>query len=297
MLTMDLLNQQSTYKALHDFLYTPIEDAIDILYTRQRQHLALPIIDVPEPLKPNLYSLYNPYPLTAVLCRHVATPNFEMRRVIELCEKYPLNLLILTFQEDKFSTNNTCKYALGHMGFFNGFGRNGGEKICYRTVINFNHYDGYLLRECKTIRGESFVKFHHDLLLQGFPELNVNNIFDNSAWFIEQHAKAGNLYREFLKMFLKHAILFETFVLSGSELDFTINKVLPAFQEIVDNFGMKPLIVATDPPDTEGDNYWQLYPEHLQPSVHFDRRRTPRYEPPFEDFKPTKILGKQRLIR
>jgi hypothetical protein len=296
MLPPGYLNQQSMYKAIRQFLYTPIEEAIDILDTRQKQHIELPMFDVPEPLRFPFYQGYKPYPYTAILCRHIATPNHEIFRVKELCEKYQLNLLILSFQEDKFSSNNACKHALGQMGFFEGFGRKGGKKIRYSTIINFNQFNGRSLRECKTCRGQPFVKFHHDLLLQELPGLSYKNIYDNSEWFIRHRKKADNLYREYLKLFLKHTILFETFVLSGSELDFTLKKVLPAFQEIVDNFGIKPLIVRSDAPDMEGDDYWQLYPKHLHEFAPFERRKAPRYEEPFNNFTPAVIKNKNWVI-
>lgn len=283
-------------KTQHDdlrrFLYTPIEEAIELLKARQKQDLKLPDFDIPEPLR-----FWKDKPrLTAILARNIATPNYEIRRIVELCEKYQLELLIMTFQEDKFSSNNACKYALGRMGFFEGLGRNGGKKIRYNNVVNFNQSDGHTLRDCKTFRAQSLVKFHQDLLLQEFPHLGPDNIFDNSEWFIRHGTKTGNFYLENLKIFIKHAILFETFVLSGSELEFTMTNVLPAFQETIDNFGIKPLIVHSEDPNMEGDQYWQLYPPHLQALSHYDRRRTPRYDAPFDQFAPSEVQ-KPKLLR
>lgn len=272
----DYLKQQHDHDALRQYIYTPIEEAIQLLDARQKQkHSELFDFDVPE-------VLYRPR--TAIMLRQVATPNFEMRRVVALCDKHQLSLLILTFQEDKFSAGNDCKHALGRMGFFGGIGRHGGQKIRYSTIINFNECNGRPLSECQTLRGQSLVKFHHNLLLQEFPQLSADNIVDNSDWIIRHSSKTAGLYVANLKLLLKHAILFETFVLSGSEMDFTLTKFLPAFQKIVDTFGIKPLIVCSDTPDREGDEYWQLYPDHLYEFAPYDRRKTPRYEAPFDSF-------------
>jgi hypothetical protein len=77
-------------------------------------------------------------------------------------------------------------------------------------------------------------------------------------------------------------------VLNDSELEFTLTKVLPAFQEIYSTFGIKPLIVNADTekldnddyivytsndfPPTEDDDYWLYYPAHLHALAPEDRR-------------------------
>lgn len=266
------------FNGLRQLLYTPIEEAIPLLDSRKKQsHLKLPDFDIPAQLQPDSKWAYKlPHTHTAAIIRHIGTPNHEMHRVMALCEQYQLNLLIMSFQEDKFSPNNACKYALGRMGFFEGLGRQGGKKIRYSTIMDFNRYNGRPLRECRTFRGQPFLDFHHELLFQTFPQLGSDNLFECSEWFIHLRNESGNFYQTMLKLFLKHAILFETFVLSGSELDFTLKKVLPVFQEIIDDFGIKPLIVQSDDPATEGDDYWQLYPEHLHEFAPYERRKTVR---------------------
>lgn len=270
--------QQSELNALRHLLYTPIEEAIRLLDSRKKNvHLKIPDFDIPAQLHPNSKWEHKlPHPHTAIIGRHIGTPNHEMHRVIALCEQHQLNLLIMLFQEDKFSSNNACKYALGRMGFFEGFGRQGGKKIRYSTIIDFNQYDGRPLRECQTFRGQSFLNFHHNLLFQTFPQLSTDNLFECSDWFVSLHNDSGTFYQAMLKIFLKHAILFETFVLSGSELEFTLKNVLPALQKITDDFGIKPLIVHSEAPETEGDDYWQLYPAHLHEFAPYERRKTAR---------------------
>ncbi|SJM95856.1 conserved hypothetical protein [Crenothrix polyspora] len=290
------ISKQQQIEDLRQLLYTPIDKAVDILDARQKQNLKLPSLNIADPLSAYWGRGCKPQPRTAIMLRQIATPNYEMRRVVQLCEKYHLNLLILTIEEDKFCPNNPCKYASGRMGFFEGLGRNGGRKIRYSTIINFNQYNGYPIRECKTFRGKPFMDFHHNLFLQEFPQLTPQNIIDCSKWVMQHQRLGNNLYRASLELFLQHAILFETFVLSNCELDITLMKVLPAFQEIVNNFGIKPLIVHSEDPDMEGDNYWQLYPDHLHALAPYDRRKTPRYEAPFDNFTPAIINHKKWTI-
>lgn len=288
-------NLQADYNRLRQYIYTPIEEAIRLLDARRQ--LKLPAIDMPAPMLHHPVWGDNSRHL-AVMFRQIATPNYEMRRVVELCGQYNLDLLILTIKEDKFCANNACKYALGRMGFFAGLGRQGGKKIQYSTIIDFNRFDGHPIHECKTFRGQSFIEFHQNLLYQDIPQLSTTNVADCSPWFLRQQALTGNWYRANLRLFLKHAILFETFLLAGTELDYTVTKVLPAFQEVMDTFGIKPLVVRSDTPELEGDDYWQLYPEHLQGFAPYDRRRTPRYEAPFTAFTPMKVgvFNKAKLV-
>lgn len=148
--------QLCDHQSLRNYIYTPIKTAVKLL--DDRKELILPDIEMPDFLKAYFDGLDNPYQHTAIIFRQIASPNFEMRRVIELCEEHHLNLLVLTIKEDKFSTRNLCKYALGRMGFFEGIGRRGGKKISYKNIIDFNRYDGTLLRECNTFRGQSFME-------------------------------------------------------------------------------------------------------------------------------------------
>ncbi|MEQ1635965.1 MAG: hypothetical protein ABL903_04685 [Methylococcales bacterium] len=257
------------YEPLRQVIYTPLEDAIHLLHARQQQK---PAIDIPGLELPQGVT----QPRTAILFRQIATPNHEMHRVVKICDTYKLNLLILTIQDDKFTTENTGKYALGRMGFYEGIGRQGGKKIRYSSIIDLNQCNGRPFQECITYRGQSLVEFHHNLLLQEFPQLSPSNIIDCSEWYRRHSRRKGNAYREMLKLFLKDAILFETFLFSGKEREFTLNKVLPAFQEIVDTYGIKPLIVHSDTHELEGDDYWQYYPEHLRSFAPYERRKIPR---------------------
>jgi hypothetical protein len=68
--------------ALREFLYTPIEEAIEILHARQKQQLAISFFDIPEPLRVFSEWENKNYQPTAVMFRQSATPNFEMQRVL-----------------------------------------------------------------------------------------------------------------------------------------------------------------------------------------------------------------------
>ncbi len=86
-------------------------------------------------------------------------------------------------------------------------------------------------------------------------------IFDLSDWIHgTEHKSANNWYKIFLSLFLKHGILFENFVTTDTERKLTREVILPTIKGIIDETGMKPLIVALEPTHIESDSFWHSYP-------------------------------------
>ena len=77
--------------------------------------------------------------------------------------------------------------------------------------------------------------------------------------------------KPFLTLFLRDAILFENFLLDTSESQFTHNVVLPTIKTIATEIGIKPLIVALEPTEVEGDEFWLSYPH--KDRVFVDRKK------------------------
>ena len=76
---------------------------------------------------------------------------------------------------------------------------------------------------------------------------------------------ARNYYPAFVSLFLRHAILFETFVLQqDAEREFTRDIFMPEFQSLFESTGLRPLVVPAEREDWEGDDFWHLYPEALR---------------------------------
>jgi len=71
---------------------------------------------------------------------------------------------------------------------------------------------------------------------------------------------ADKYYTPFTALFIKDAILFENFMLDSKEISFTKDIFLSAFIEVYRKTGCKPLIVALEPTDIEGDEFWPCHP-------------------------------------
>ncbi|MFO1434976.1 MAG: hypothetical protein U1F34_00855 [Gammaproteobacteria bacterium] len=254
---------QRPYNDLREAIYTPLEDAVAMLDRRQSMGL-LPdldsagFLDVPAVLK---------QPRMAVIFRQVGTPNHELMRAMALAQRVGLNLVVWEYHADRFLNRNACKHALGRMRFHHGVGRNGGRKTQCMNVIDFNQQDGRRMDAVQTLWGQPLIEFHHQLLQVSFSEKSTPQLFDASAWFARHGGRASMYYKAFAMLFLRHAVLFETFMMEGAELAFTREVFLPAVNDLVAAFGVRPLVARIEDIETEGDDYWLSYPGVLHEEV------------------------------
>ncbi len=208
--------------------------------------------NIPLPFK-NSYRL--------VLFRQLCTPNYETRRFLSIADAMDLDPLFWEYYNDKFTPNNLYKYYLGRMGFYSGVGKKGGVKVEYLKVIDFNSSNGDKIGDIKTLWGESLIRFHHELFFMRFAGYTEDIFFDASDWFSKNGETAQSYYSNYLALFLRHGILFENFVYDDkSEWEFTTRVFAPAFIDLWQRTGIKPLIVALEPTDTEGDEFWLCHP-------------------------------------
>ena len=245
------------------YVYTPIEQAAE---SWRRRHgglfSALPHETVTGATVP--VELRGGGPV-GILFRQIGTPNYETRRVVRLCAQHGLRLLIWEYPDDLFATENRDKHALGRLGFYGGLGRNGGRRLEYLRVFDVEAMNRCPLRDIATFRGEKLTDFHHRLLKAECPEIGADNIYDGSAWFAAHGGNARIYYPAFMSLFLRHAVLFETFVLQADgERQFTRDVFLPVFHHLYQATGLKPLVVPSEREDWEGDDFWHLYPEPLR---------------------------------
>jgi hypothetical protein len=68
-------------------------------------------------------------------------------------------------------------------------------------------------------------------------------------------------------LFICHGVLFENFVTNVEEQRFAEEVVYPAFKEVEQLFGLKPLIVPLLPPHNASDKYWFCYSEEVEKEV------------------------------
>lgn len=249
----------SNRDAFNDLIYTPVMEAVEELKKRWEDIELKDKIsdylnnDVPEPL-------INGY--GAVFFRQIITPNYELRRFMSVPDVLDLKPVFWEYHNDKFTSNNSVKHSLGKIPTHKGVGKKGGAKIDYDNVIDFNKSNGRKMKEVETLWGQSLVDFHHELLESVVPN-SKNYIFDASEWFAKKNGTAKNYYKSYIALFVRNAILFENFVLEKDELEFTRDIFLPAFFDIWKTTGKKPIIVALEPTEIEGEIFWMCHPPEV----------------------------------
>ncbi len=246
-------------QAFSKFVYTPLRAALE---ERKKRRSDREIErKIAEFLHGDIPVFLSEKTLKAVLFRQVATPNYEVRRFLHLVEGIGgLEPVLWEYYEDKFTSNNSWKYTLGKIPFFMGQKQNAPQRIERIRIIDFDRYDGKKLSRVKTIWGQPLVEFHHKLFEHTYISLPDGYFFDSSGWSAKHGDTAAHYYAPFLSLFVKHALLFENFMLDEKELSFSKEVFLPAFIEVYRRTGRKPLIVCLEPTEIEGEEYWLCHP-------------------------------------
>ncbi len=245
-----------------DLIYTPLSTALEELNRRRNDKALMKKVrdyvhSIPAPMRKEP---------RVVLARHVVTPNYEVLRFMGVPDTLDIKPLFFEYHKDKMIFKNPWKYHLARMSFHQGQGKRGGAKTERENIIDFDTYHGKPISKVKTLWNESLVRFHHKLFLDRFPKTK-DAFYDGSAWYGKNGKKPSLYYKNFLALFLGHGILFENFMLDQKELSFTKEVFLPAFIEVSEHFGLKPLIVALEPTHIEEDDFWISHPHFLKPTV------------------------------
>jgi len=198
----------------------------------------------------------------AVFFRQVATPTHEMLRFLKIAKQMKLKPLILEYHDDKFvSAENRSKRSLGKMPIYQYTGTDGRDMVEYKTVCNFNVSTGKKFKDIICLNGEKLIPFHHRLF-RTITKLNPKTYcFDASEWFGSAGKKAEAYYEQLLAFFIRDGILFENFIPLRSEAAFMKKVILPAFEKIENQYGVKPLIVSLLPENEEMRKFWDAYPK------------------------------------
>lgn len=242
----------SNSEEFRNFVFTPTSDAIEELKNRWNNKTLTENVEnylngnIPEPLVNGF---------KAVLFRQLFTPNFEFRHFLELINLATIDPVFWEYYDDKFTSNNPIKHALGKMRFQSEINKQ--TNLC-KNIIDFNACDGKKIKDLKTAWGESLIDFHHSLIESEF--CNSKFFFDASDWFHHTGENAKGYYSKYLYLFLRNGILYENFLLEGHELIFVKEVFLPAFIKVWESSGYKPLIVELLPFDSQGNDYWLSYP-------------------------------------
>lgn len=202
----------------------------------------------------------------ALLFRQVATPNFETLRFFHNLSGKKIAPLILEYSNDKFTSRNPLKHALGKLRFID-VDMRGQIRIQKETILDFNTNEGRKIAEVNTVWGQSLIDFHHKFFKSALA-VNGDFSFDASGWFSKAGGVACNYYSKYLTLFLQNAVLFENFVLTDNEeRKFIASVFLPSYFEIFEIFGIKPIIVPLLSLEDESSREWTFYPIRFQPFI------------------------------
>lgn len=239
--------------------YVTLEYALEEIEKRRQNKELIKKIEsyingIPEPFN---------YGVNAVLFRSVATPQFEIKRFFDLSTGFNMRPLFWEYYDDKFHSGNPSKHTLGKLFIYKGMNKNNISIIKKHTLIDFNVSNGLSMKYIQTLKGGNFIDFHHKIMERVMPG-STNYLFDSSEWLKNNGGVAKRYYKKYLALFLVHGVLFENFLLDENERDFTKNVFIPSFEKIEKLFGLKPLIVALNPTEIEGSEFWNSYPQQIE---------------------------------
>lgn len=253
--------------SFNNYAYTHWEDALAELDRRASDEKLQSYIDslLPHGLPPVMEGKRS-----MVLFRHIATPNYEIQRFLICADSLDtLQPLILEYTNDKFNNRNEMKFVLGKVPFHKGLNKLGEPIIERHNIIDINASNNKPISEVETVWGQRLVDFHHEMFEHSFPHLK-GNVFDLSEWLHKFGPSARDYYKGFLALFLRDAVLFENFLVDGKEYEFTRDVIMPAFMEIEQECGVRPLIIALEPTHIEGDQFWISH--DIKHKHHIDRK-------------------------
>lgn len=243
---------------LSDALLTPKKQAIEeIKKRRKNKELVKKVNDF---LGGDIPAHFNQEEPILYLSRHLATPNYEALKFIEIGR--PLGLPLVIGQDTKgiFVGNNEIKRGLGKLAVTKGVSRNLDEIIEYFTLVDFSTEQGKPLCEVKTKTGTPLIELHTRLLREIYP--NIVKICDESDWIDRNHR--NNLvkqYENMLALMTVYGVMFETY--TESETNFVKNILKPSFENIEQKIGVRPLIVELISDEIEMTRNWESYPSVL----------------------------------
>ena len=239
-------------------IFTPLPDALSLIHSRRQDSGLMQAIS--EFLEGDIPFHFNQEKPILYLCRHIATPNFEALRFIEIGKPLGLPLVIGEDSRGIFFGNNVLKRALGKMPVLKGVARNRDEIIEHFTVVDFSTAEGKPLSTINTKCNGGLIDLHHEL----FWRIHENDvaIFDEAEWIDAHHRK--NLleqYKYIMALLVAHGIMFESYVPEETRLVEEV--ILPAFGFVTELFGHKPLIHELIDGALEESRDWNAYPSAL----------------------------------
>ncbi len=239
-------------------VYMTIEEAVHELSKREQDKDLDKKIEqfFEEKQKPEIYFKGK----NSSIFRQLATCNYENSRFLIISDSLELKPIFFEYLKDKFVSVNELKKYFIKMPFHFGFGKNNDHIIEYKNIADINESNGKHFDSLKTFWGEDVVDFHRNILKNKYNQLNTENFFDASEWLETCGKTAENYYKFYLALFTRNTVLFENFMLEDEkEREFVEKIFLPSFRFVRDFFGVRPIIVALEPTDIEGNIFWHSY--------------------------------------
>lgn len=201
----------------------------------------------------------------AILFRQIGTPTHEVLRFLSLTKQLKLKPMLFEYHGDKFvSAGNSYKRSLGKMPIYQHTGTDGRDMVQYHNLFDFNTYTGKKLSSIHCYNGEELVDFHHRLL-RTIGKINPKTTcVDATEWLQANGGAAHHYYESFLSLFIRDAVLFESFEPKPQVKTFFHETVLPAYQNLERRFGYNPLIVRLLPKNDETRIFWDSFPKKIE---------------------------------
>ncbi len=179
------------------------------------------------------------------LCRQLATFRYEDATFVIMAEKAGLSPAWLPYEGDVFADISPLKRSYIEPVYVAGVGRNGGmRKVGTRLVSgNVAELNGRPLMHVVTNQGTSLVDYHCGNLRTLY---NRAQVADVTPILRKAGGTPRRYYPALLSLLVAHGVLFEDYHggESGGKLSaFTTDVFEPAFQQVEQTFGVKPLIV------------------------------------------------------
>lgn len=192
-----------------------------------------------------------------VVVRWAPTPNRELLRFLRLARMLGRPPVVFLAAQDKFTpTCNPSKRSIAKMPI-----ERSERTIRYVRVVDFDAETGRSFDEMRCLDGTPFVHFHRELLDIAVPADHRPQVVDLDGFW--RGISSRERYVRLFALFTCFGVLAESFTTCEQERAFTNNVVLPAAEQTISRFGVRPRIIRLVPPGQELDPSWDYYPRSV----------------------------------
>jgi hypothetical protein len=209
---------------------------------------------------------------TAMLARHIASPNYELLWFVRLARRHGFRALVLEHTSDRFSARNPVKHALARMPIVKARSRNGSLIVRPQKIMEISENEGRPLKEILTYWGENLVSFHHRKLAEALGS-DAPDLVDMTQFLPAAADCPANYYRSLFRLLSGYLVLMEDFVADEDTAEFFSRTVLPAWQDAVSDTGWRPQVVRLTQSRLISSPIWNAYPASVGDGQHWLRPR------------------------